>query len=89
MQRHVICCFQQRKSDKTRSAEVSNYVFWKEVIDRENTRKKRKTHVVETRKQEEKKETTDELMDEQRRTQRGRKEVMHACERDNSKSFFF
>ena len=36
-----------------------------------------------------KKETTDELMDEQRRTQRGHKEVMHACERDNSKSFFF
>ena len=35
--------------------------------------------MVETRKQEEKKETTDELMDEQKRTQRGRKEVMHAC----------
>ena len=50
---------------------------------------KRKTHVVETRKQEEKKETTDELMDEQKRTQRGRKEVMHACERDNSKSLIF
>ena len=49
---------------------------------------KKKTHVVETRKQEEKKEATDELMDEQRRTQRGRKEVMHACERENSKSFF-
>ena len=50
---------------------------------------KRKTHVVETRKQEEKKETTDELMDEQKRTQRGRKEVMHACDRDNSKSLVF
>ena len=50
---------------------------------------KRKTHVVETRKQEEKKETTDELMDEQRRTQRGRKEETHACERDNSKSLVF
>ena len=36
-----------------------------------------------------KKETTDELMDEQRKTQRGRKEVMHACEMNNSKSLVF
>ena len=32
---------------------------------------KKKTHVVETRKQEEKKETTDEAIDEQKMTQRG------------------
>ena len=46
-----------------------------------NNKKREQTRV--------KKETTDELMDEQRRTQRGHTEVMHACERDNSKSFFF
>ena len=66
MQRHVFFCLKKslQKSEKTRNAEVSKYVFQKEVIDRENKRKRWKTHVVETRKQEEKKETTDEPMDE-------------------------
>ena len=35
-------------------------------MDRQNKRRKRKTHVIETGKQEEKKETTDEQMDEQK-----------------------
>ena len=55
-------------------------------MDRENKRRKRETHVLETRKHEEReKETTDEQMYEQK----GHIEVTHACERDKLKSFLY
>ena len=51
MQRHVFLFTEKHtKNTKTRHAEVSKYVFEKEAIDRENTRKRWKTHVVETKK---------------------------------------
>ena len=49
----------------------------KKVMDRENKRRKRKTHVIETRKHDEKKrQQMNKCM-----SKKGHKEVTHACEK--------
>ena len=56
---------------------ISINLFFKEVMDRENRRRKRKTHVIETRKHDEKKrQQMNKCM-----SKKGHKEVTHACEK--------
>ena len=45
-------------------------------MDRENKRRKRKTHVIETRKHDEKRQQMNKCM-----SKKGHKEVTHACEK--------